>query len=59
MASSDQALLDRAWSLLAIIAAGAIVYFLVCALLRVDEAKDAVALVRRKISRRAIGSPGA
>jgi putative peptidoglycan lipid II flippase len=52
-------LLDRAWSLLAIIAAGAAVYFLVCALLRVDEAKEAIALVRRKISRRAVSSPSA
>jgi len=52
-------LLDRAWSLLAIIAAGAAVYFLICALLRVDEANDAIALVRRKVSRRAVSPPGA
>lgn len=52
-------LLDRVWSLLAVIAAGATVYFGMCALLRVEEARDAVALVRRKIIRRAVSSPGA
>jgi hypothetical protein len=45
--------------LLAIIGAGAAVYFALCALLRVDEAQDAVSLIKRKISRRAITSPGA
>jgi len=53
------ALMDRAWSLLAIIGAAAAVYFALCALLRVDEARDAVALFKRKISRRAITPPGA
>jgi hypothetical protein len=52
-------LVDRAWSLLAIIGAGAAVYFALCVLLRVDEARDAVALIKRKISRRAITPPGA
>lgn len=52
-------LLDRTWSLLAIITAAAAVYFAICALLRVDEARDALALVKRKISRRAIAPPGA
>ncbi len=52
-------LLDRAWSLLAVIAVAAAVYFGLCALLRVDEARDALALVRRKISRRSISPPGA
>jgi putative peptidoglycan lipid II flippase len=52
-------LVDRAWSLLAIIGAGAAVYFALCALLRVDEARDAVSLIKRKISRRAITPPGA
>ena len=52
-------LLDRAWSLLAVIGAGAVVYFGLCALLRVEEARDAVELLRRKISRKAIAPPGA
>jgi len=52
-------LFDRAWSLLAIIGAAAAVYFALCALLRVEEAREAVALVRRKISRRAVSPPGA
>jgi putative peptidoglycan lipid II flippase len=52
-------LVDRAWSLLAIIGAGAAVYFALCALLRVDEARDAVSLIKRKISSRAITPPGA
>jgi hypothetical protein len=30
-----------------------------CALLRVEEARDALALVKRKITRRGISSPGA
>jgi putative peptidoglycan lipid II flippase len=53
------ALADRAWSLLAIIAAGASVYFFLCAVLRVDEAREALSLVKRKITRRAIAPPGA
>lgn len=52
-------LFGRAWSLMAVISAGAAVYFGLCALLRVEEARDALALVRRKISRRAISPPGA
>lgn len=52
-------LFDRAWSLLAVIAVGAAVYFGLCALLRVEEARDALVLVRRKINRRAISPPGA
>lgn len=51
-------LFDRAWSLLAIIGAAAAVYFALCALLRVEEAREAVALVRRKITRRAVSPPG-
>jgi putative peptidoglycan lipid II flippase len=50
---------DRLWSLMAIIAAGAFVYFGLCALLRVEETKQALSIVKRKISRRAIGAPGA
>jgi putative peptidoglycan lipid II flippase len=56
---SAASLFDRAWSLLAIIGAAAAVYFGLCALLRVEEARDAVALFKRKISRRAITPPGA
>ncbi len=52
-------LVNRAWSLLAVIGSGAAVYFGLCALLRVEEAGDALALVRRKISRKAISPPGA
>jgi hypothetical protein len=52
-------LLDRAWSLLAIIGAAALVYFAICALLRVEEAREALALVKRKISRRAVSLLGA
>lgn len=52
-------LFDRAWSLLAVIAAGASVYFVLCALLRVEETKQAVAIFSRKIKRRAISPPGA
>ena len=52
-------LIDRLWSLLAVIGAGALVYFGLCALLRVEETKQALAIAQRKISRRAIGSPGA
>ena len=52
-------LVDRIWSLLAIIGAGGAVYFALCALLRVDEARDAVSLIKRKINRRAIAPPGA
>jgi putative peptidoglycan lipid II flippase len=52
-------LFDRAWSLLVIIAAAAVVYFALCALLRVDEAREAMALVKRKITRRGISAPGA
>jgi len=55
----SESLLDRAWSLLAIIGAAAGVYFAICALLRVDEAREAMSLVKRKIRRRAIGAPGA
>jgi putative peptidoglycan lipid II flippase len=50
---------DRAWSLLVIIGSAAAVYFALCALLRVEEAREAVALVRRKIGRRALSPPGA
>jgi hypothetical protein len=52
-------LLDRMWSLLAVIGAGAFVYFGLCALLRVEETKQALAILQRKISRRAIAPPGA
>jgi hypothetical protein len=52
-------LLDRMWSLLAVIGAGAFVYFGLCALLRVEETKQALAILKRKISRRAIAPPGA
>ena len=52
-------ILDRLWSLLSVIAVGAGVYFGACILLRVDEARDALALLKRKISRRAITPPGA
>jgi putative peptidoglycan lipid II flippase len=52
-------LIDRGWSLLAIIGAAALVYFALCALLRVEEARDALALLKRKISRRAVSPPGA
>lgn len=52
-------LVDRLWSLLAIIGAAAVVYFGLCALLRVEEAREALALLRRKISRRGMASPGA
>jgi hypothetical protein len=45
--------------LLAIIGAAALVYFAICALLRVEEAREALALVKRKISRRAASLPGA
>jgi putative peptidoglycan lipid II flippase len=51
-------LIDRLWSLLSVIAVGAGVYFGVCALLRVDEAHEAIGLIKRKISRRGIASPG-
>lgn len=53
------ALFDRAWSLLTVIAAGAAVYFGLCAVLRIEEAKEAWAMARRKISRLAILPPGA
>ena len=49
-------LVDRIWSLLAVIAAGATVYFALCALLRVEETKQALAIAKRKISRRARGA---
>lgn len=52
-------LLERAWSLGAVVAAAAVVYFGLCALLRVEEARDAVALIRRKLTRRAAALPGA
>jgi peptidoglycan biosynthesis protein MviN/MurJ (putative lipid II flippase) len=52
-------LFDRAWSLLVIIAAAAAVYFALCALLRIEEAREAMALVKRKITRRGISPPGA
>jgi uncharacterized membrane protein len=52
-------LVDRAWSLLLIIGAAAVVYFALCALLRVEEAREALAVVRRKVSRRAVSPPGA
>jgi putative peptidoglycan lipid II flippase len=52
-------LVDRAWSLLAIIGAAAAVYFALCALLRVEEAREALDLLKRKISRRAVSPPGA
>ncbi|MGA0850391.1 MAG: hypothetical protein ACO3RX_10620, partial [Chthoniobacterales bacterium] len=56
---SGASLIDRAWSLLAIIGVAAAVYFALCALLRVEEARDALALIKRKISRRAVSPPGA
>jgi peptidoglycan biosynthesis protein MviN/MurJ (putative lipid II flippase) len=52
-------LFDRAWSLLVIIAAAAAAYFALCALLRIEEAREAMALVKRKITRRGISPPGA
>ena len=52
-------LLDRAWSLLAIVGTAALVYFALCALLRVEEAREALSLLKRKISRRAAALPGA
>lgn len=52
-------LMDRTWSLLVVIAAGAAAYFGVCALLHVGEARDALLLLHRKITRRAISPPGA
>lgn len=52
-------LVDRVWSLLAVIGAAAAVYFALCALLRVEEARDALSLIKRKISRRAVSPPGA
>jgi putative peptidoglycan lipid II flippase len=51
-------LFDRIWSLLAVIGAGSFVYFGLCALLQVDETKQALAIARRKANRRAIGSTG-
>jgi putative peptidoglycan lipid II flippase len=56
---SAASIFDRGWSLLAIVGVGAVVYFSLCTLLHVEEAKDAFALLRRKISRRAIVPPGA
>jgi len=44
-------LLARATALFAVIGVGSSIYFALCALLRVEEAEDAVALLRRKISR--------
>ncbi|MFM8230129.1 MAG: lipid II flippase MurJ, partial [Chthoniobacterales bacterium] len=55
----SSSLVDRLWSLFAVIGAGVVVYFGLCALLRVEETKQALAIIKRKISRRAIGSPGA
>lgn len=52
-------LVDRIWSLLAVISAGAGVYFGLCALLHVAEAREALAIIRRKITRRAISPPPA
>lgn len=52
-------LLDRMWSLLAVIGVSAVTYFGLCTLLRVEEAREAVALVQRKIRRRGITPPGA
>ncbi|MBJ7259514.1 MAG: murein biosynthesis integral membrane protein MurJ [Chthoniobacterales bacterium] len=56
---ASAALIDRLWSLLAVIGVGAAVYFGLCALLRVEETSQAIAIAKRKINRRAIGSPGA
>jgi putative peptidoglycan lipid II flippase len=53
------AFMDRMCSLLAVIAAGAVAYFGICALLRVAEAREAVAIIHRKITRRAISPPPA
>jgi putative peptidoglycan lipid II flippase len=44
-------LLERAWSLLAVIAAAALAYLAACALLRVDEVREAAAVARRKLRR--------
>ena len=44
-------LIDRMWSLLAVIGAGAAVYFGACTALGVGEARDAVALLGRKLGR--------
>jgi len=52
-------LMDRMWSLLAVIGASAGAYFGICALLHVAEAREAVAIILRKISRRAISPPPA
>lgn len=56
---TSASLVDRGWSLFAIIGAAAVVYFVLCALLRVEEARDAVALIKRKAGRRAVSPPGA
>lgn len=50
---------DRAWSLAVIVGLSAAVYFALCALLRVDEAREALALIKRRISRRPVAPPGA
>jgi putative peptidoglycan lipid II flippase len=52
-------LADRIGSLAAVVAAGCVVYFGLCALLRVEEAREALALLRRKISRKSSTVPGA
>jgi putative peptidoglycan lipid II flippase len=49
---SAPGLLDRMWSLLAVIGCGAAVYFAASAALGVGEARDAVALIMRKLGRR-------
>jgi putative peptidoglycan lipid II flippase len=55
----SEQLLERLWSVLAVVAVGAAVYFALCTLLRVHETQQAWGLIKRKISRRAIVPPGA
>ena len=51
------AFFDRLWSLLAVIGCGAALYFALCRLLSVEEAKEAIALIQRKIFRRTASPP--
>lgn len=52
-------LVDRMWSLGSVVVAASAAYFGLCAVLKVDEAREAVALIRRKVSRKNAGIPGA
>ncbi len=56
---ASPSLFDRAWSLLAIVGIGMVVYFGLCLVLRVEEAREAFSLLQRKIGRRALTPPGA